>query len=217
VAGEEPTLVERDIIIRERELQLREREVVAKEKEVSKSRWSHPLILALLAAAAGLIGNVVVAIVNNDNTQKIEHSHAQSSLILEAIKTGDNVAACKNLNFFAKLGLLDDAKGNIASTCPGDKNNGVPTLPAGGDHRQSSFLKILVTDAGGIPISGARVSDRDSLGNGDNCETNDAGLCVLPPLPQGDRLSIRVEKTGYKSQEVTYVWTGDVIHISLSK
>lgn len=217
MAAEEPTLAERDISIRERELELKEREVVAKEKEVSKSRWSHPLVLALLAAAAGLIGNVAVAIVNDDNTQKVEHFHAQSSLLLEAIKTGDNVAACKNLNFLVKLGLLDDAKGTIAATCPGEKNNGVPTLPASTNRNQPSYLRIRVTNADGDLLSGAKVSDHDSLGNVDNCITALNGTCVLPPLPIGDRLSIRVEKAGYKPAELQYVWSGDPISIVMSR
>lgn len=87
-----------------RELDLREREVAAKEKEVNASRWSNPVVIGLFAATLGLLGNFIVARVNNQNTQQIEHIRSQSSLILEAIRTNGNAAvACRNLTFFVNL------------------------------------------------------------------------------------------------------------------
>jgi len=84
---------------RTRELDLREREVAAKERELKRSGWLNPVTLGIFAAAVGLIGNVVVAVVNNHNVQQVEHDHSQSNLVLEAIKTGSSDAACTNLIF----------------------------------------------------------------------------------------------------------------------
>jgi hypothetical protein len=215
MAEEKLTLEERDIYVREQELKLKEREVVARETEVSKSRWTNPLVLSLLAAAAGLIGNVIVAI----NTQNVEHLRAQSTLILEAIKTGDDkIAACKNLTFFVRLGLLDDANKTIFNACPGDQGNSIPTLPASRDSQPSNYLRIMVMDDHAAPIPDATVHTRDNAGNGDNCKTREDGLCILPPLPIGDALHISAEKQGYKSAERDYTWTGSgIIVMVLSK
>jgi hypothetical protein len=220
--AEQRTLDERDIIIREQELAFREREVAAteeelklkarevtaREKELSKSRWTNPLVLSLLAAAVGLIGNVLV-----------EHSRAQSTLILEASKTGnDQQAACKNLTFFVRLGFIDDINKTIAQACPGEKGNAVPTLPVSHDTQPSYYLRILVTDENKNPLPDASVHTQDRAGNGDNCKSNEEGFCILPPLPTPDALHIRVEKQGYKPAEQDITWTGSgIIVMVLSK
>jgi len=107
-----------------RELALKEREVVARETELRRARWLNPVFLGLVGATVGLFGNLVVAFIGNRNTQQIEHSRAQSSLIVQAVSTGDAKAACKNLLSFIRLGLLDDPKGTI-SQC----ETGLGTIP----------------------------------------------------------------------------------------
>jgi hypothetical protein len=111
-----------------RELDLKEREVAVKEKELSRSQWFSPIVLGLFAAAVGLIGNIVVARVNNQNSQELERIRSQSNLVLEAIKTGDPNEACKNLIFFVGLGLLDDPNQTIRQACS-SAPKGAPSLP----------------------------------------------------------------------------------------
>src|ERR1700761_7426992 len=77
----------RELDLKEREIAAKEREVAAKERELEQSRWLNPTVIGLFVAALGLIGSVIVARVNNDNTQRVEHSRSQSNLVLEAIKT----------------------------------------------------------------------------------------------------------------------------------
>ena len=86
----------RELDIYEREVAAREREVTAKEAETKKSRWSSPLVIALLAGAIGLIGNSIVTYLNNRNTQQVGRIRSQSNLILEAIRTGSPEKACTN-------------------------------------------------------------------------------------------------------------------------
>jgi hypothetical protein len=106
---------ERENTAKTRELDLREREVAVKEREVS-SRWGNPIVLGLFATALGLAGNVWVAHSNNTNTLEVERQRSQSSLVLEAIRTGGNAdATCKNLVFFVELGLVDDTNQTSAS------------------------------------------------------------------------------------------------------
>jgi len=111
-----------------RELELREREVFAKEIELRRSRWLNPTVFGLFAAALGLTVNLFVTYLNNTNSQNVERSREQSSLIIQAIGTGNPLAACKNLISFIHLGLLDDPSGTI-SRCEANPET-IPVLPA---------------------------------------------------------------------------------------
>jgi hypothetical protein len=137
-----PTLDERrfehDVAAKRRELDLREREIAAKEKELAfeekeldRSRWLNPTVIAIFAAAIGLISSVVVARLNNQATQDLERQRAQSSIILEAIRTGtgNTNASCKNLVFLSNLSLIDDPLRTIHKQCA-SVPAGIPSLPA---------------------------------------------------------------------------------------
>ena len=128
-----------ELDIKEREVAAKEREVAAKELEVRRSRWSHPLVIAVFCTALGLGGNIVVAFVNNratlevtsannKATQDVESQREQSNLVLEAIKTKDPNDVCKNLVFFVKLKLLDDPDNDIKQQCA-SAPKGLPSLP----------------------------------------------------------------------------------------
>jgi hypothetical protein len=111
-----------------RELTLREREIVLKEAELLRSRWLNPTAIGLLAATFGLFGNLVVAFIGNRNSQQIEHSRAQSGLIVQAVSTGNASTACSNLRAFVRLGLLDDPNGTF-SKCESSPES-IPVLPS---------------------------------------------------------------------------------------
>jgi hypothetical protein len=122
----DPSLEERrfqeETAAKKQELSFHEREVKAKEEELRRSRWLNPMVIGLFAAALGLIGSVIVARVNNQASQQLEQFRSQSTLILQAIKTGDQDGACRNLVFFVSLGLLDDKNHTISKTCASAPN-----------------------------------------------------------------------------------------------
>ena len=111
----------RELDLRERELVAREREVTAKEAEIKKSPWTNPLVIGLFVAAIGLIGNSVVALLNNRNSMDVEHFRAQSNLVISAIGGGgtgaDSQKACTNLIFLVNLRLVDDTNTAIKQAC----------------------------------------------------------------------------------------------------
>ncbi len=94
--------------LRLQEIALKVREVAVKETELHRSRWLNPTVIGLAVAGSGLFGNLIVAYIANTNTQAIEHFKAQSNLIVQAVGTGDQKSACRNLLSFIHLGLLDD-------------------------------------------------------------------------------------------------------------
>ena len=112
-------LRERELALKEREQENRDAELDLKKREQRASAWRSPLIVAILAAAAAAAGNAVVTVVNgrlqrelenNKRTAEIEleRSKAESTRILEMIKTGDPEHAASNLGFLLESGLISD-------------------------------------------------------------------------------------------------------------
>jgi hypothetical protein len=217
---DKPPLDERkfaqDVAARTRELDIKEREVAAKERELEQSRWLNPTVLGLFAAAAGLIGNVVVARVNNSNTQSVELARSQSNLVLEAIKTGDSDAACKNLMFFVGLGLLDDSSKTIRNQC-GSSSQGAPSLPVSQlTNAQNPFMHgmaITVTDESGKPVEGASVElsvqatgDREPVPMARPRNATDISgklfFYYAIAIENLGAMSLRISKEGYKDERV---------------
>ena len=102
------------------EYELREREIKVKEREASRSRWSSPLVLAVLAAAIAALGNAAAIWLTGrsqhdlettkaEQTRVLEEGKAEAARILEMIKTGDPEKAADNLKFLVDAGLISDA------------------------------------------------------------------------------------------------------------
>jgi len=127
------SLDEKSLALHEREVVAKEREVELKAEELRRSRWLNPVVLGLFATAVGLTGNFIIARINNSNTQRVERLRMQSSLIIEAVKTGGQAPACNNLVFLVGLGLVDD-NGTISRTCKSSINGTAqpPSLPPAG-------------------------------------------------------------------------------------
>jgi hypothetical protein len=161
VAEERLSLQELDIRLKEHELRLKEVEIQAKERDLATSKWLNPVVIGLFAATLGLVGNVVVTVINSTNTQELERFRTRSTIILEAIKTnGDTNAACKNLVFFTSLGLLEDRNHTITGACPGN-SQGIPSLPRDTpDYFAETYwypLLVQTVNSSGAPISGVNV------------------------------------------------------------
>ena len=109
----------RELTLKERDQQNRNAEVALKEGEQRTSAWRSPLTVAIFATAAAAAGNAVVALVNGwlqrgleDRKRgaeiQLERSQAESTRILEMIKTGDSELAASNLEFLVQSGLIAD-------------------------------------------------------------------------------------------------------------
>lgn len=118
----------REFVLKEKELALRIRELELKENDQRYSRWLNPLFLGLIAASVTLIGNILVTKQQTKATLEQERLKSQSSLILEAIKTGDTDRAATNLSFFIQLGFIDDPQGRVKAFIANRQN--VPVLPS---------------------------------------------------------------------------------------
>jgi hypothetical protein len=178
---------QRELDLNEREVAAKEREVATKEKELERSRWLNPTVIGILVAAVGLITSVVVARLNNKATQEIERQRAQSTIILEAIRTGtgNTDASCKNLVFLSNLGLIDDPQQTIHKQCA-SVPAGIPSLPSlsseSGDnnaekHKMAESIRSLRNNRSSIKFHAnlkgdcpEQVIDRYSCHDGDSME-----------------------------------------------
>ncbi len=124
---------------RELELELKREEIALRRDELRNSLWKNPLILAIVAALIGFLGNSYIAGKQGEQTLELEKQKLQNSiktvqekresdLLLESIKTGEPEIAAKNLNFLVSVGLIDDSENKIKSYLSGQ--NKTPFLPA---------------------------------------------------------------------------------------
>lgn len=127
----------------EREQANRDLELELRRQEQLRTRWSSPLVVAILAAAVAGMSNAAVTMVNGlvqdkierekaEKTRNLEEAKAEATRILEMIKTGNPELAAKNLEFLVQTGLIIDdrrvsqLKTYLASRTPGSG----PSLPA---------------------------------------------------------------------------------------
>lgn len=132
-------LAREELAVKRLELQVRQHEAEKAARDAATQWWRRPdpLLLAVVGAVLTLLGNMLVLFFNNRATVKQEDQKAVSALeleklkakytlVLQAIATNDSKAAERNINFFIKAGLLDDAEGKIKGALERFK----PVLPA---------------------------------------------------------------------------------------
>ncbi len=205
----------RELDIKEREVAAKEREVLAKEEELRRSRWLNPTVIGLFAAALGLLGSVIVARVNNANTQAVERLQSEANITLQAIKTGTGNTndACKNLTFFVSLGLIHDPEGKIANQCR-NAPAGPPSLPSSNEpaaRSQNQELAGIVLDSSTRrPIADAEVSVE---GTASTFTTASGEFRIILPGGQA-AVAVRVTKDGYEPF-LQFTLTGSPVAIEL--
>lgn len=210
MADERASLEELELRIKEEELKLKQTEIRVKERDLATSKWSSPLVLAILGATVGLLTSVIVSYSNSSAAEHTERVRAQSTLILEAVRGNNKDTTCENLVFFVNLGLLDDAQSTIRTACPSTKG-GVPSFPAAANpindplYATIGDIWIAVEDADShLPIEKAEVEMRSQLLSSNplgSAETDARGY-VRFPYSLGNSLSnveIVVTKAGYET------------------
>lgn len=99
-----------EVALREREVGVKEAELELKRKEHASAGWRSPLVIAVLAAALGALGNAYVTSINASLQRELEDQKAEQQRLLEAIKTGDPDGAAVNLQFMLDAGLISEPK-----------------------------------------------------------------------------------------------------------
>jgi len=100
-------------------------------------RRADPLVVAIVAGALTLLGNMAATLLNGywslkleqkkgDDDLALEQSKANYSLVLQAIATNDDCIAKRNIDFFIDADLLKDPGGKIRTAIERDR----PVLPS---------------------------------------------------------------------------------------
>jgi hypothetical protein len=138
----------RELGLKEREQANRDADIELRRQEQRSATWRSPLTVAIFAAAVAGIGNAIVTMVNGslqrelESTRRsaeldLEKTKAESTRILEMIKTGDAEKAAGNMEFLLKSGLVTDEviqrklTAYLSSRSPGTG----PALPSLGNSR----------------------------------------------------------------------------------
>ena len=101
------------------DLRLRVEEIALRSADLGRSRWSSPLVVAVLGATFAAVGNMVVNWQNSKEqrdlettraelTLKLESSKAEAARILEVVKTADPDRAAVNLRVLMETYLISD-------------------------------------------------------------------------------------------------------------
>jgi hypothetical protein len=136
---------------------LRRREIEIKERDQSRSRWSNPVVLAVLAAALAGLGNAAVTWLNGieqrsleaeraEQARSMEETKAEAARILEVIKAGDADKAAGNLSFLVKTGLIasTDRVRSIQTFIANRHAGEGPALPAGNSPETTQMMILMM-------------------------------------------------------------------------
>jgi len=130
---------ERELALKEHEHARLDAELQLKRDDARRSRWSSPLVIAILGAVAAAVGNAAVSWqngkaqreledarakvaqstqeTNNKNQLDIESFKAEAARVFEVVKTSDPDKAADNLKFLVDVGLIsnDNVKSGLVS------------------------------------------------------------------------------------------------------
>jgi hypothetical protein len=129
VRRREVAVAEHEAQIKDREQRLKSRELRLKIIELRRSRFTNPLLLAIIAATVTALGTAFGTLFTTLKQQDLERIKADSSLFLEVIRTGSQNAK-DNLSFLVNAHLINDEarrkqiSAYLASEAP------IPTLPS---------------------------------------------------------------------------------------
>ena len=111
-----------------RRLRLLDVQLKRKQLTDKPARSVSTIMVGIVAALIGFIGNLIVTAMQARNAVDLEREKLQGSLVIESIKTGEPTAAAKNLEFLLKTGLLHDPGSRISQYLK--QADQVPVLPA---------------------------------------------------------------------------------------
>ena len=202
------------------DVELRHRELDIKENEHNVSQFRNPLVLAVIAASLGLLGNAIVAFINGSSERTLERDKASATLdleerkaeagrILEALKTGDPDKAAANLELLVETNLVKTEAASISkyleNRSPG-KGASLPAATSTATNTASSIvlpsiIELIKPDWNKVLLARKNVID---MSNEDWSRLN-AGFGIMKQLPSTEVNSLNVAAEIYKQ----YFFTSD--------
>lgn len=150
---------EADEEYRKKELALRKREIRAREIELKRGKYSNPLIIGLIAAGFGLIGNFIVSWWNGKAALQNEEVREHAELIISAVPKPTTLDdSCRIIILFEKAGVYDnlDKKLTDCTRVPAviDQSEDIPTAnPTPGPPQDLAIAPDAVSTPTALAIS----------------------------------------------------------------
>src|SRR5260370_15413077 len=128
----------------EEDIRLRRGELEIKQKEASKSVWSSPLLLGMIGLFATVLASIVQNAVQTYSGRNLERQKFESTLILKALETDDQLIAARRFKRYLDLDLIKDQNGKIGGWVkdPGSIPLDPPTEVYVGDDRKAAKLSV---------------------------------------------------------------------------
>jgi V8-like Glu-specific endopeptidase len=124
---------------RDEDRKVEQQRLDSEREQASAGRWTGPLAVAVAAGVAGLIGTFVSTYLNRQlerersgGRQEIERRKQEGTLILEAVKSPDEVQRAKNLVSLHRSGAIQLTPQQLTDLEPLAGPTPVPGVPAAG-------------------------------------------------------------------------------------
>jgi hypothetical protein len=222
-AEEDVKLKTGELAIKRDEIKLRHDELAIKEKEFSKSKWSNPLLLAIVGLATTLLVSTVQSCSQNKANIDLERQRFESALIQKTLELPTQEKSAERFKFLLEIGLIKDDTGRIKYYVDNPKEiplQGVtfaasesltPGIKSGVEKSLASFQKYL--SGIGFELAGRKISV-----NIDPKQDNNAfieNIETTPSLTLGP--SVARDETAILQQYALYILERSRAELNLAK
>lgn len=102
-----------ELEIKREDIRLRNDELRIKEKELTRSKWSNPLMLAIVGLATTLLVSTVQSCSQAESNRNLERQRFESTLIQKTLELPTQEKSAERLKFLLQVGLIKDETGKI--------------------------------------------------------------------------------------------------------
>jgi kumamolisin len=198
-------LTSEELEVKAAELRVRRLEA-SKALLAAKSPWwrrADPLVLAIFAGVATLLGNLAVERRKATDDLALEQAKARYNLVLQAMATNDAEVAKRNVHFFIDAGLLEDADCKIRNAIDQDQPvlpslSGIAPLMPPGVH-SAPEIATLYNFPPGLDGRGQKIGILEFGGSVNAGDLADYFKSLNLPTP--DVTTASVDGASYKSEE----------------
>jgi len=149
--ADDPGLAEARLALdRERhalDMELRREELDLKRTVEHRRGWRDPLVLAILAASIGLVGNGIVTLVNASTQRALEDQKDEAARILQSLSIADREQVKANLQFLVDTGLVSRNAPKLVAYLQSQGLGEGPSIAAPNAPNAPTLLAVAEDDA----------------------------------------------------------------------
>lgn len=129
------------------EMELRREELELRRTSEHRRGWRDPLVLAILAATIGLVGNGIVTVVNASTQRALEDQKDEAARILQSLSIADREQVKANLQFLVDTGLVERSAPKLIAYLQSQGLGEGPSIAAPNAPNAPTLLAVAEDDA----------------------------------------------------------------------